>query len=159
MTTEYKTQGDKTGLLKMLIGGVCNNLGDNDVEFQKSGSSGGLGYETFKSLMLRANFGRVTDNGKRKLARDAMQYWQPSMARVQTLGDYVTLLQSALALFDDESKKNDVWIYPHRATRLQSRPPGPQRSEFAEVNTHVTERNSDKVELLLNRMRELQENA
>jgi hypothetical protein len=157
MTTEYETQGDKMGLLKMLIGGVCNNLGDNDAELERSGRSGGSAYETFKSIMLRANFRGVTDDGKRKRAREAMEHWQANMARVQKLGDYVTLLQSALALFDDESKKNDVWIYPHRATRLQTRPPGPQRSEFAEVNTPVTERNSDKVELLLNRMRELLE--
>jgi hypothetical protein len=157
MTTEYETPGDKMGLLRMLIGGVCNNLKDNDEQLEKNGRSGGEKYERFKSIMLRANFARVTDGGKRDRAREAMQYWQASMALVQKLGDYVMLLQSALALFDDESKKDDVWIYPHRATMLQSRKPGPQRSDFGGVVTPVTARNSDRVELLLNRMRELLE--
>ncbi len=156
MTTFCKTKNDKEKLLKMFIGAVCNNLRYNDEELEETNSSGGPKYEMFKNKMLVANRVTLTD-AKRDRAREAMNYWDSAMAKVQGLFDYVSLLKSTLALFDDDSKKNDVWIYPHKATQVRTRPPGPQRSNFAEVNTPVTVRNSGTVDLLLNRMHQLLE--
>jgi hypothetical protein len=102
--------------------------------------------------MLLANFRSYQHATKKKLACEAMQFWNPAMALVQGLLDYVSLLKSTLALFDNESKINDVWIYPHKAIQLET-----QRSNFANVNTPVTVRNSGTVDLLLNRMHELLE--
>ena len=156
MTTEYKTEDDKEKLLKTIIGAVCNNLRYNDEELEKKHSSGSSAYQNFKAKMLVANHVQIPD-AKRARAREAMTFWDSRGVRVQNLIDYVMLLQNALELFNDVSKKNDVWIYPHRKNYLQTRPPGPQKSNFAEVNTPVTVRNSDKVGLLLNRIHELLE--
>jgi hypothetical protein len=154
MTTEYKTLDDKIKLLKTFIGAVCNNLRVNDEELLKTNSSGGPEYEKFKNIMLRANFKIVSDDGKLNLAREAMICWKPEMSQVQMLDDYVSLLKSIIALLYDESTDNDVWIYRHQATQVVTRKQG---SNFANVNTPVTVRNSGTVELLLNRIHELLE--
>jgi hypothetical protein len=152
MATEYKTEDDKIKLLKMLIGAVCNNLSANDEQLEETGSSGGPRYKRFKEIMLRANFTGVVHSGKRNLAREALTYWDST--GIQMLIDYVELLENTLDLFDNESKKNDVWIIPYsQATHLVTK----QKSNFAGVNTPVNVRNSDKIHLLLNRIHELVE--
>jgi hypothetical protein len=152
MTTLYKTLDEKVRLMKTFIGAVCNNLRVNDEELLKTGSSGGPEYENFKNIMLRANFQGVTEDGKLSLANEAMKCWKPEMAQVQMLTDYVSLLKSIIALLNDESKDNDVWIYRHKATEVVT-----QESNFANFNTPVIMRNSGTVDLLLNRMHELLE--
>jgi hypothetical protein len=156
MTTEYTTLEDKEKLLKMLVGAVCTNLSANDEKLEENRSSGSSAYKNFKAKMLVANHVEIPD-AKRARAREAMAFWNSTGVRVQNLIDYVMLLNNALELFDDVSKKNDVWSIPHRATQLQTRPPGPQGSNFTEFNTPVNVRNSDKIHLLLNRIHELVE--
>jgi hypothetical protein len=120
MSTEYNTEADKNQLLKETIDGICNNLDVYDKPFSGNHYFSGSKFTVFKRKIKEAKT-MTTPERKRAKAAEAIQDWDWNAGSSwQILIYYVKLLRNILALFDDASKMDDVWIKAEKSSEIQT---------------------------------------
>ncbi len=133
MRTEYHTEADKNKLLKETIDGICNNLNVHDKLGSHNYYFSGSDFTKFKNNIEEAKK-MTTPARKRAKAAEAMQYWDwKAGSSWQILIYYVKVLKHILALFDDASKMDDVWIKAEKSSDIETR-----SASFNEQRAHLS---------------------
>jgi len=137
MRTEYHTEADKNKLLKETIDGICNNLEVYDKPFSKNKFFSSHKFTVFKRNIKEAKE-LTTPDRKRAKAAEAIQYWDwNAVSSWLILIYYVKVLKHILALFDDASKMDDVWIKAEKSSDIETRPQAGSAS-FKEQHAHLS---------------------